>query len=269
MHHFYRNRLIRCYLGRRHSGRRQQPFTGFDPDDDLGLADLDPSRNVAAIGPYEGPLPVINTALTSSAGSGWPGKEGRRLVHLTPLHAAAAASGTRPRRADRWGGDSRAASRASATGASATRARLPADDRLRIPQMAASRWGRSWDLRRRRQPQHGVHSSPAVTFLLTVFTCGWDGGWKPARQNEVARGGAALGLGYLLNELVAERMRTRHTSISRGGTSRTRPVRAGAAACRFYRVDGEADPEMTSRARERHPQVRVDFASRSSSTSRR
>ena len=38
-HHLYKNRLVRCYLGaRRSDDRNPQPFTGFDPDDDMTLA---------------------------------------------------------------------------------------------------------------------------------------------------------------------------------------------------------------------------------------
>ena len=35
MHLFYRNRLVRCYLGASHKLRKPNPFTGFDPGDDL------------------------------------------------------------------------------------------------------------------------------------------------------------------------------------------------------------------------------------------
>ena len=46
MHHFYKNRLVRCYLGasrdeRSDPARRSpDPFTGFDAADDVSLADL-------------------------------------------------------------------------------------------------------------------------------------------------------------------------------------------------------------------------------------
>jgi len=47
MHHFYKNRLVRCYLGAgRAEERRPNPFTGFDSRDDLGIATLvaDPAQ---------------------------------------------------------------------------------------------------------------------------------------------------------------------------------------------------------------------------------
>ncbi len=65
-HNFYRNRLTRCYLGATRSCwpedrpgdcRRPNPFTGFDPHDDLALAGL-PVR----------PYPIFNTALNLVGG---------------------------------------------------------------------------------------------------------------------------------------------------------------------------------------------------------
>jgi hypothetical protein len=40
LHMFYRNRLVRCYLGASNADRRAHPFTGFDPNDDIKLTDL-------------------------------------------------------------------------------------------------------------------------------------------------------------------------------------------------------------------------------------
>jgi len=40
LHNAYRNRLVRCYLGATHEGRRPQPFTGFDENDNIFLASL-------------------------------------------------------------------------------------------------------------------------------------------------------------------------------------------------------------------------------------
>lgn len=87
LHSLYANRLTRCYLGasrRKRAGpsgagslgaatgvpasdpvRRSNPFTGFDPLDDLPLADL---RTVGGPAVYSGPLPLINCALNCLAG---------------------------------------------------------------------------------------------------------------------------------------------------------------------------------------------------------
>jgi hypothetical protein len=42
LHHMYRERLIRAYLGANRSVRRPDPFTGFDPDDNLPVGLLWP-----------------------------------------------------------------------------------------------------------------------------------------------------------------------------------------------------------------------------------
>jgi hypothetical protein len=70
IHHFYKNRLVRCYLGASHTeNRKPDLFTGFDADDDLPLARFDhapplknrasdcDSRPVAMPAPYAGPYP--------------------------------------------------------------------------------------------------------------------------------------------------------------------------------------------------------------------
>ena len=40
LHHFYRNRLTRCYLGATNSERKPNPLTGFDPHDDISMDKL-------------------------------------------------------------------------------------------------------------------------------------------------------------------------------------------------------------------------------------
>src|SRR5262249_31117856 len=57
MHHFYKNRLVRCYLGAARNGNAKKPrsadaFTGFDPADDIPLA-----KSVTR------PYPLLNTTL--------------------------------------------------------------------------------------------------------------------------------------------------------------------------------------------------------------
>src|SRR5439155_7888713 len=60
MHHFYRNRLVRCYLGASNPPRTPQPFTGFDINDDLPLS--------ALANDYPGPYPLVNAALNITSG---------------------------------------------------------------------------------------------------------------------------------------------------------------------------------------------------------
>ncbi len=61
---FYRNRLVRCYLGatRKPGTRQPQNFTGFDDDDDLKLAEL-------ATPAPSGPLHIVNCALNLGGSS--------------------------------------------------------------------------------------------------------------------------------------------------------------------------------------------------------
>lgn len=60
LHGLYRNRLVRAYLGASNSDRHPDPFTGFDPKDNLPLHELwKPDEPQAATRP----LPVINVCL--------------------------------------------------------------------------------------------------------------------------------------------------------------------------------------------------------------
>lgn len=81
MNLFYRNRLVRAYLGASHSQRNPNPFTGFDSDDDLLLKDLRAEKG------YSGPLPIINTTLNLIAGKdlAWQERKGASFV-FTPIY---------------------------------------------------------------------------------------------------------------------------------------------------------------------------------------
>jgi hypothetical protein len=67
MHHFYKNRLVRCYLGASHVGRNPNPFTGFDERDDLHLNELT-AVDEASQRRYMGPYPILNATLNLAAG---------------------------------------------------------------------------------------------------------------------------------------------------------------------------------------------------------
>lgn len=80
MNLFYRNRLVRAYLGASHSARHPNPFTGLDPDDDLLLQDFRADRC------YSGPFPVVNSALNLVSGKdlAWQERKAESFV-FTPL----------------------------------------------------------------------------------------------------------------------------------------------------------------------------------------
>jgi hypothetical protein len=61
---FYRNRLVRCYLGATRDPRQRNPqnFTGFDDKDDMPLAAADPAAGT-------GPLHIVNCALNLGGSS--------------------------------------------------------------------------------------------------------------------------------------------------------------------------------------------------------
>ena len=66
LHHFYKNRLVRCYLGASNSKRRKpNRLTGFDPSDEFRLASLQPINDP----PYLGPFALVNATLNLNAGS--------------------------------------------------------------------------------------------------------------------------------------------------------------------------------------------------------
>lgn len=66
LHNMYKNRLIRCYLGAsRPHDRWQQPFTGFDEDDDVPLKDL---KDRTAWGVAHRPEHFLNAAINISQG---------------------------------------------------------------------------------------------------------------------------------------------------------------------------------------------------------
>ncbi len=82
MHHFYKNRLVRCYLGASNKRREPDAFTGFDDNDDVLLAKLTPSHG------YRGPYPILNSTLNISAGDqlAWQERKAASFI-FTPRFA--------------------------------------------------------------------------------------------------------------------------------------------------------------------------------------
>ncbi len=150
LHAMYRNRLIRAYLGasrieRYGSARRPNRFTGFDPDDNFQLTDL------THVTPLKKPFHVINVALNLVHGDNlaWQQRKAQSMT-LSPLHCGSFASNLGYRPTQEYG-KNQGVGRAITLGTA-----------LAISGAAAS-------------PNMGYHSSPAVTFLLTLFNIrlGW------------------------------------------------------------------------------------------------
>jgi hypothetical protein len=106
LHHFYKNRLARCYLGasRKRQDRHANPFTNFDPDDDFPLNHLDDPN-------FSGPFPIINATLNLSSGRNLASQERKAASFVfTPVYSGydtgRDGSGTSANRRMRVGGDS-------------------------------------------------------------------------------------------------------------------------------------------------------------------
>jgi hypothetical protein len=138
IHNFYRNRLMRCYLGATNPNRKANPVTGLDPKDDLELKDL-----------AQRPYPIINAAINLNAGRqlAWQRRRAAAFA-FTPLY-----TGYEPasHSFDDAGYRPTPEYAVDASGKS-----LWVGTAVACSGAAAS-------------PNMGFHTDPAVAFLLTVF----------------------------------------------------------------------------------------------------
>jgi hypothetical protein len=167
MNSFYRNRLVRCYLGASNKRRAPEPTTNFDPKDDIVHLDKLAKPRVRNDGDPRPLYPLIGTTLNLLAVKqlDWQYRRGASFC-LTPgycgyipppSHYSATPVGDICARIA-------GTSNGNAFGPSvATRVTL--GDAMAISGAAIS-------------PNMGYHSSPAATFLLTLFDArlGW---WLP------------------------------------------------------------------------------------------
>lgn len=160
LHSMYGNRIVRAYLGASHRERKPHPFTGFDPKDNIPMHDLREGR----------PLHVVNIALNLVKGDklAWQQRKAEPFT-VTRLHSGS------------WGlGYRESGSYSGSSGISLGKA-------VAISGAAAS-------------PNMGYHSSPPVTFLMTLFNArlGWWLG-NPAR-NKFHRPGPLFAVGPMIAE---------------------------------------------------------------------
>ncbi len=173
LHAMYRARLIRAYLGASNLGRHGNPFTGFDETDNIQMHELWPTSPPPP--PASGGRPtqralfhVVNMALNLVHGDrlAWQERKAHSFT-VSPLHAGSVAvsNGGAYRRTrsnpgaphSHYGGP-----RGMSLGTAIT-----------ISGAAAS-------------PNMGYHSSPLVTFLMTLFNARlgwWLGNPGPAGEN--------------------------------------------------------------------------------------
>lgn len=144
LNQFYRNRLVRCYLGatRWRAGlRKPHKFTGFDEQDDLSMSEFRHSAWPDL--PYRGPFPIVNCSL-NLGGSSDLGVHTRHSASfvITPL---------------RSGADRKRVGYAKSYGSQESFAGgVPLGQAISVSGAAAS-------------PNMGHNSSPLVAFLLTMF----------------------------------------------------------------------------------------------------
>ena len=136
IHALYRDRITRAYLGASNEKRDPNPFTGFDPKDNLPIKDL---RSL------QRPLHVVNMCLNLTSGENLAWQE-RKAASFTasPLHCGSLNLGYRP--SDEYGGPGG----------------MKLGTAVGISGAAAS-------------PNQGYHSSPALALLMTFFDVrlGW------------------------------------------------------------------------------------------------
>ncbi|MCZ6759350.1 MAG: patatin-like phospholipase family protein [Gemmatimonadetes bacterium] len=194
MHAFYRNRLVRAYLGASNERRAAHPFTGFDPTDDL-----DPMDQIIS-DRFDGPYPIINAALNLVAGEelAWQQRKAASFT-FTPKYIGHDAglrteksqlskldqNGYRP--TESYGGGIRLGTAMAISGAAAS-------------------------------PNMGYQTSTALAFLMTVFNVrlGW---WLPnTRLDGWTSRSPLIGIFYLLYELLGmTNQKRRYVYLSDGG----------------------------------------------------
>jgi len=132
-HGLYRNRLVRAFLGASNPSREPDPFTGFDPRDNIPLHEL-------AGGPSPRPLLVVNATLNlvkSAERLAWQQRKAESFS-MTPLFCGNFYEGYR--RSREYGGENG----------------ITLGTAITISGAAAN-------------PSAGYHSSPLVSFLMTLF----------------------------------------------------------------------------------------------------
>lgn len=194
LHNFYRNRLVRAYLGASDIHRRPHAFTGFDPKEDLirlddlvtSKPDQDDQRIKDACLPerYIGPYPIVNTALNLVAGKNlaWQQRMASSFV-LTPKFYGFDVTGTNGAKPKRH------------LAAHGYRPTTEHEGGLSLGTAVATSGAAA-------SPNMGYHSSKPLAFLMTMLNVRlgrWIG--NPRHEASWSYSGPKLGLFRLLAEL--------------------------------------------------------------------
>jgi hypothetical protein len=185
IHHLYRNRLVRGYLGASVPGRNAQPFTGFSDGDDVPLAALQIPPG-AQDGVDDRPLPILNTSLNVVRGKELALQTRKaRSFALTPLYAGF----TRPIAGTMSGESVFAPTRTAGADRIDSKHGLRLGTAMAVSGAAAS-------------PNMGSYSAPDLAFLMTLFDVrlGW---WMANPKGRFWRHGSPyIGFYWLLRELL-------------------------------------------------------------------
>ncbi len=156
LHAMYRDRLIRAYLGASNKDRAENRFTGFDEGDNVRMHQLWSAKNSKRL------LHVVNVALNLVHGKklAWQDRKATSFT-LSPLHCGSFESGIGYRKTKTESGAGYGHKDGISLGTSIT-----------ISGAAAS-------------PNMGYHSSPVVTFVLTLLNVRL-GAWlgNPGRKGD-------------------------------------------------------------------------------------
>lgn len=187
LHDFYRNRLVRAYMGatRRRTDRENtsNTFTGFDKNDDFPLAELRVVRG------YTGPIPLINTALNATTVSELDRQDRKAESFLfTPLYCGFDFNPTRS--------SSYTRNQVYQYGYRPTKQYSQEGGPMAGTAMAISGAAAS--------PNMGYHSSSATAFLLTMFNVRLGRWIGNPRLDNWRRSDPKSGVGYLIKDLIGK-----------------------------------------------------------------
>jgi hypothetical protein len=202
LHAMYRNRLIRAYLGasRRKGERKPNPFTGFDPDDNLEMWKLW-QRWPAKL------MPVVNISLNLVAPIAdklaWQERKAETYT-VTPLHVGNFRSGYR--RSEDY----------ASNNIPLFRKPRPNDPKLPLTLGTATAISGAAV-----SPNMGYNSSPIVTMLLSLFNVRlgwWLGNPGPAGNKTYMRGQPGFGVKYFADEALGRTSaEQKYVHLSDGG----------------------------------------------------
>jgi hypothetical protein len=179
LHAMYRDRLIRAYLGASNKDREENWFTGFDEGDNVRMHELWTDKNFWGPKKSKRLLHVVNVALNLVHGKklAWQDRKATSFT-LSPLHCGSFENGIGYRKTK------------TDSGGYGGKEGISLGTSITISGAAAS-------------PNMGYHSSPVVTFILTLLNVRL-GAWlgNPGRKGDhtFCRGYPRLSITPILSE---------------------------------------------------------------------